>query len=392
MRPVTGPYDFRKSVPIGSWSSGAGSTRGSLRAVSPAFGGDGHARAVDSLHVAVTMSAAGVEGLDQTMTALDPASVPDTGGLAALAGLEMAAGQLTPLVTVLRAEQARRTAGIAISRPAWKNLVFTGGPGTGKSRAAAAIARLYRDLGVLSYGNLIELHAADLVGATARDTATQIREAVKVTGDLVMITGAHAWHDLPGHGQHLLRCLYQHLTEARKFHGDELAVILAGQAGPLRDMLHAAPALAARFPAIIDFPGYTPAQLTTILQALATEAGLTLTPDAARKAAAVLADAENGHVTGNARLAVQLLTQATTNQAYRVTTSAQPCDPAALLRGRHPRTHASPRPIPMRSAPGPVPLTGEPAAAAPAAPAGSASRRSLCVSGLDHREPAPKPD
>ena len=108
-----------------------------------------------------------------------------------------------------------------------------------------------------------------------------------------MITGAHAWHDLPGRGQHLLRCLYQLLTEARKYHGDELAVILAGQAGPLRDMLHAAPALAARFPAIIDFPGYTPAQLTTILQALATEAGLTLTPDAARKAAAVLADAEN---------------------------------------------------------------------------------------------------
>ena len=62
---------------------------------------------------------------------------------------------------------------------------------------------------MLSYGNLIELHAADLAGATVRDTATQIREAVKVTGDLVMITGVHAWHDLPGHGQHLLRCLYQ---------------------------------------------------------------------------------------------------------------------------------------------------------------------------------------
>jgi hypothetical protein len=96
-------------------------------------------------------------------------------------------------------------------------------------------------------------------------------------------------------------------------------------------MLHAAPALAARFPAVIDFPGYTPAQLTAILHALAAEAGLTLTPDAARKAAAVLADAERGHATGNARLAVQLLTQATTNQAHRVTTSAQPCDPAALV-------------------------------------------------------------
>ena len=62
------------------------------------------------------------------MTALDPASVLDTGGLAGREGLEMVAGQLAPLLAVLRAEQARRTAGIVVSRPAWKNLVFTGGP------------------------------------------------------------------------------------------------------------------------------------------------------------------------------------------------------------------------------------------------------------------------
>lgn len=208
--------------------------------------------------------------------------------------------------------------------------MFTGGPGTGRSRAAAAVARLYRDLGVLRYGNLIEIPAIDLAGVTARDTAAQIRETIKVTGDLVMITGAHAWHDLPDHGQHALRCLYQILTESRKFHGDELAVILSGRADPLRAMLHASPALAARFPAVIDFPGYTPAQLTAILQALAAEAGLTLTPDAASKATTVLADAEAGQTTGNARRAVQLLTQATTNQAYRVTTGPQPSDPAAL--------------------------------------------------------------
>jgi hypothetical protein len=109
----------------------------------------------------------------------------------------MVAGQLAPLITVLRAEQARRKAGIQITRPAWKNLVFTGGPGTGKSRAATALARLYQDLGLLHYGNLIEIPAADLAGTTPRDTAAQIREAIKVTGNLVMITGAHVWHDLP---------------------------------------------------------------------------------------------------------------------------------------------------------------------------------------------------
>ena len=68
-------------------------------------------------------------------------------------------------------------------------------------------------------------------------------------------------------------------------------------AQPLRAMLHANPELTARFPAVVDFPGYTPVQLIAILQALAAEAGLTLTPDAARKAVTVLADAENGHAT-----------------------------------------------------------------------------------------------
>lgn len=58
------------------------------------------------------------------------------GGLAALPGLETVTRQIADLIAVLRAEQARRRAGIEIRRPAWKNLVFTGGPGTGKSRAA----------------------------------------------------------------------------------------------------------------------------------------------------------------------------------------------------------------------------------------------------------------
>ena len=102
------------------------------------------------------------------MTTLDGTCPPgvDLAGLAALPGLETVAGQIADLLAVLRAEQARRHAGIAISRPAWKNLVFTGGPGTGKSRAARALARVFQDLGVLTDGRLIEIAAADLAGAT----------------------------------------------------------------------------------------------------------------------------------------------------------------------------------------------------------------------------------
>lgn len=83
---------------------------------------------------------------------------------------------------------------------------------------------------------------------------------------------------LPDRGRHLLRCPYQELTFSRDHSAGQLAVILAGRAGPLGDLLRASPALAARFPVVIDFPGYTAGQLAAIFAVLAGEVGLTLTP------------------------------------------------------------------------------------------------------------------
>jgi ATPase family protein associated with various cellular activities (AAA)/AAA lid domain-containing protein len=260
-----------------------------------------------------------------------PGSGHDLGGLEQLAGLDAVTGQLERWFAVVRAEQARRQAGATITRPAWKNLVFTGGPGTGKSRAAEAVARLYSQLGILTYGHVDEVAAADLAGATSRDTVTLISDAARrADGGILMITGAHAWCELPDRGRHVLRSLYQELTGSRDHRRDELAVILAGHKAPLHELLEASPPLAARFPAIINFPGYTPAGLTAIFTALAAEAGFTLTPDATRKAATVLADADDGRARGNARLAVRLLTEATASQAGRVTSHPQTADPATL--------------------------------------------------------------
>jgi len=128
----------------------------------------------------------------------------------------------------------------------------------------------------------------------------------------------------------MLARLYRELTDSRNHRGDQLAVILAGHMDPVAGLLASSPPLAARFPVVIDFPGYTPGQLAAIFATLASEAGFTLTPDATRKAAAVLAHAEAGHASGNARLAVRLLTQATASQAHRITTASEPPDPAAL--------------------------------------------------------------
>jgi hypothetical protein len=124
-----------------------------------------------------------------------------------------------------------------------------GRPGTSKSGAARAVARIYAELGLLSSGHVDEIAAASVVGATPRRPGSWwARRSGAPAGD----------RDDP-------RC-------AR----------LAGQAGSLRDRLRASPPLAARFPAVIDFPGYTARQLAAIFATLVGEAGFTLTPDAAR--------------------------------------------------------------------------------------------------------------
>jgi hypothetical protein len=200
-----------------------------------------------------------------------------------------------------------------------------------KTRAAKAVAGIYAELGLFS-GDLREIAAADLVGTTLQETGTLVDDiGRRAAGDLLMINDAHAWYGLPDQGRHVLRCLYKELTVSRDHshnHSSGLSVILAGPEGPLRNMLDANPALAARFPAVINFPGYTAGQLAAIFATLAGEAGFTLTPDAARKAATVLAEASHG--VGNARLAVQLLDHAAVSQARRITTVPQPPDPATL--------------------------------------------------------------
>ena len=260
-----------------------------------------------------------------------PARAP-VAGLSDLLGRETVRAQLNEVIAVLEAERSRREAGSAVRRPVWKNLVFTGGAGTGKSRAALAVGQVYRRLGVLATGHVIEAAAADLVGFGPGETGKLLAEAIRpASGGILMINAAHDWQRLPDHGQQVLRRLYEQLTEYRNERRDELAVILAGQAGPLRSLLQGSPSLAARFRAVIDFPPYTPGQLAVIFGDLVEEAGLTPTPAAQSKAAAVLARAEGDRGSGNARLAVRLLNQATAIHALRVASASGPDrDPAGL--------------------------------------------------------------
>jgi hypothetical protein len=115
--------------------------------------------------------------------------------------------------------------------------VFTSGPGSGKSRAAAAVGRFCKELGLLSPRHLDEVSAAELVGASRPETSALVGNTARPsTGSVLMVNGPHDWLGLPDRGQHVLWGLYKTLTEYRKQMRDEMAVILAGQAEPLRTL------------------------------------------------------------------------------------------------------------------------------------------------------------
>lgn len=180
---------------------------------------------------------------------------------------------------------------------------------------------------MLSSGHLIEVAGADLAGATSRETGRLVREAVsRGRGGVLLITDTCTYTGLQAGDRQVLRCLHEVLTERR----EDLVVILAGQADQLRSLLRARPALASRFPATVDFPGYTAGQLAEIFATLAGEAGFILSPAAARAASCVLGQAHGDGAGGSARLSVRLLDQATASQARRITTARQPPSPAAL--------------------------------------------------------------
>jgi AAA lid domain/ATPase family associated with various cellular activities (AAA) len=259
--------------------------------------------------------------------AQDQSTIRDMGGLANLPGLDTVRDQLAAVIAAIEAERARVDAGIPVTRRRWKNLVFTGGPGTGKSRTAEPIARIYHDLGVVTSGHLTEVSSTELTDLTAEGTAHLVREAISTArGGVLLLTDAQAYASLEPRHQQAPRSIQDGLAQFR----DDLIVILAGETAQLHTVLRRNLALATRFPATIDFPGYTPGHLAEIFATLANEAGFTLTAAATHKASAVLEEAHCSSASGNARLAVELLDQTTANQALRMAKVALTREPAQL--------------------------------------------------------------
>ena len=238
--------------------------------------------------------------------------------LEALPGLETVKEQVRALVAFLRVQARRKEAGLP-EVATTQHLVFLGNPGTGKTTVARLLAQMYRSMGLLKRGHLVEVDRAGLVGQWVGSTAIKTDRVIRRALDGVLfIDEAYA---LSPEGERLdfgpeaVETLLKRMEDFR----ERLVVIVAGYPRPMQRFLASNPGLQSRFSREIFFPDYTTEELLAITRQFGSQHRYSLTEGAETALRTTFGSARRGERFGNARFARTLFEQALNMHALRLT-------------------------------------------------------------------------
>ena len=234
-----------------------------------------------------------------------------------LIGLEKVKHDVEEMVGLAKVRKMREEKGMK-TVPVSLHLVFSGNPGTGKTTVARILAKLYKEIGILSTGQLVETDRSGLVagyvGQTAIKTQKKIEEAM---GGVLFIDEAYT---LNQEGENFGQEAIDTILKAMEDNRDKFIVIVAGYTELMRNFVNSNPGLKSRFNKYIEFPDYTVDELQGIFKMQCSKYQYKLTEEADKfvKEEIIRLEASKGENFANAREVRNLFEKIITNQAARV--------------------------------------------------------------------------
>lgn len=238
-----------------------------------------------------------------------------------LVGLEPVKIEVERLVAAREFTNAR----VAAGKPAIDqspHLVFTGNPGTGKTTVARLVADLYKALGILKKGHVVEADCSKLIAAYIGQTPIKTqRLCEEARGGVLFIDEAYGLtaHQHQGYGPEAIETLLKFMEDNR---GD-IVVIVAGYPKEMQGFLDANPGLRSRFDVVIDFPDYATDELGQIFDLYLEQYELTLTVDAREKMITYVNSLPRGRGFGNGRAMRNLFNEVVRRHAVWATRNGE---------------------------------------------------------------------
>jgi stage V sporulation protein K len=183
--------------------------------------------------------------------------------LDAFTGMDGIKRDVKSLINLLKIQKQRQNQGLSVVKPSL-HMVFTGPPGTGKTTVARVMGRVFKALGVLEKGHIIETDRSGMVAGYVGQTAIKVDEVVqKSLNGILFIDEAYTLSPSDGQdsfGQEAIDTLLKRMEDNR----DSLVVIVAGYEEEMQRFIESNPGFKSRFNKYISFDDYKPEELIEI--------------------------------------------------------------------------------------------------------------------------------